>query len=97
MKVNWFHCNPSLFWLLFNEKIMNTVRIPTIAFVVAISAIFSTHSSQASSDNLLTGHTETQLDSLARQFGRELSKVTTAEVEERKHDERFNESDTKTR
>ena len=55
MKVNWFHCNPALFWLSFIEEIMNIAKIPAIAFVVAISAIFSTHSSQASTNNPPTG------------------------------------------
>lgn len=97
MKVNWFHCNPALFWLSFIEEIMNIARIPAIACVVAISAILSTRSSQASAGNPPTCHTEAQLDSLARQFGRELSKVTSFEVEKRnKYDERFNGGDIKT-
>jgi hypothetical protein len=88
MKVNWFHCNPALFWLSFIEEIMNIARIPAIACVVAISAILSTRSSQASAGNPPTGHTEAQLNSLVRQPGRELSKVTTFEVEKRKRTRR---------
>jgi hypothetical protein len=88
VKVNWFHCNPALFWLLFIEEIMNIARIPAIAFVVALSAFLSTRTSLASAGNPPTGHTEAQLDSLARQLGRELSKVTIAEVEKRKQTRR---------
>lgn len=45
MKVNWFHCNPALFWLSCTEELMNVARIPAIASPVAS---FFAYSSQAS-------------------------------------------------
>jgi len=88
MKVNWFHCNPTLFWLSFIKATMSIGRILSIALTSALSAFLSTHSSQASAGNSPIGHSESQLDSLARQLGKELSKVTTSQVEERKRTRR---------
>lgn len=67
---------------------MKIAGIPAIALIVAFSTFLSARSSQALAGNSPTGHTEAQLDSLARQLGHELSKVTTAEVERRKQTRR---------
>ena len=67
---------------------MNATRIPTLACFLSLLTLLLTHSSVASADNPLTGYTAVQFDSLARQLGRELSKVTTEEVGKRKRERR---------
>ncbi|MEK9137016.1 MAG: hypothetical protein AAB393_07830 [Bacteroidota bacterium] len=64
---------------------MNATRIPTLALILVPAAFLLSQSCLASDESPLMGYTQAQLDSLARQLGRELSKVTTPEVESRKH------------
>ncbi len=67
---------------------MNASRIPTLACILLVIALLLSLSSLASADNPLTGYTEAQFDSLARQVGQQLSKVPTAEVEKRHYHRR---------
>jgi hypothetical protein len=85
MKVNWFHCNPTPFWLSFNEEIMKIARIVAPALVVALSAFLLAPASHAYRFFELVHEQQSKVDSLERAYIQAVAHRSTPKLEERKH------------
>ena len=75
---------PNCVLAIIHRENMNAIRTPTLAFFLTIATFQFPQPSPALTKGPLTGYTETQFDSLARELGHQLSRVTTTEVEKRK-------------